>query len=106
MNLCYFSRLTHEQFNILTSKVVSLFPNEYPGTYYVPAVKKSESKSGRPVLAKGKLVDKCKNLLHSCADVIPRKRKSANNEELHTNKKLSLENLDGINMKNIIICFL
>lgn len=71
----YSSRLTHEQYNVLAAKIVGLFPSEYSGTYYVPAIRKAISKSGRPILAKGKLVDKCKNLLHNCADVIPSKRK-------------------------------
>lgn len=90
-----FSRLRHEEFNIITSKIVSLFPSEYPGTYYVPAVKKRDSKIGRPILAKGKLVDKCKNLLHSCADVIPRRRKRSLEEEQTVAPKFNLDELCG-----------
>lgn len=56
-------RLTHSDYNILTSKIITLFPKECAGTYYVPAIRKKNSPINRPVVAKGKLVDKVRNLL-------------------------------------------
>ena len=59
----YFSRLSHLEYNILTSKIIALFPNENPLTYYVAAIKKADSRTKKHIAAKGKLVDKIKNLL-------------------------------------------
>lgn len=33
--------MTHSDYNILTSKIISLFHRECSGTYYVPAISKS-----------------------------------------------------------------
>jgi hypothetical protein len=41
---------------------------ECSSTYYIPAVPKNESLIGRPLMAKGKLVDKCKNMLYKSDD--------------------------------------
>ncbi|CAH0559341.1 unnamed protein product [Brassicogethes aeneus] len=56
-------RLTHENYNLITSKIITLFPRECASTYYVPAISKRHSISNRPIIAKGRLVDKCRNLL-------------------------------------------
>ncbi|KAK4886435.1 hypothetical protein RN001_002706 [Aquatica leii] len=40
-------RLSHEEYNIITAKIVSLFPSETSSTYYVPAIKKTNSHTGR-----------------------------------------------------------
>ncbi|CAG9765739.1 unnamed protein product [Ceutorhynchus assimilis] len=37
---------------------------ECPSTYYIPAIPKRHSNVGKPILAKGRLVDKVRNLLH------------------------------------------
>lgn len=68
------SRLTPEDYNIITSKIICLFPTESPSTYYVPAIKKSDSVHGKSILARGKLVDKSRNLLSSCGSTVVRKR--------------------------------
>ncbi|KAK9674814.1 hypothetical protein QE152_g40834, partial [Popillia japonica] len=57
-------RLKHEDYNILTSLIITLFPKENSLTYYTPPTKKSCSSNGRHIRAKGKLVDKAKNLLY------------------------------------------
>lgn len=76
-NLFYcFSCLTPDDYNILSAKIISVFPIECCGTYYVPAVRKKDSIAGKPILARGKLVDKCRNLLHACGPVIVRKKSS------------------------------
>ncbi|KAJ8930809.1 hypothetical protein NQ314_016341 [Rhamnusium bicolor] len=70
------SRLKNDDYNILTAKIITLFPTETVGTYYVHPIKKSNSPTGRPLFARGKLVDKRRNLLHKCGDVfLIRKRK-------------------------------
>lgn len=73
LSIC--SRLKFEEYNIITSKIISLFPNETSFTYFVPAIKKSESNIGRPILAKGKLVNKVRNVLFISPDSVPCKRK-------------------------------
>uniref|UniRef100_A0A1Y1LUZ3 SAM domain-containing protein n=1 Tax=Photinus pyralis TaxID=7054 RepID=A0A1Y1LUZ3_PHOPY len=71
-------RLTPEDYNVLASKIITLFPKETASTYYVPAIRKRDSITRKPILARGKLVDKCRNLLHDCGpSVIIRKRKSS-----------------------------
>ncbi|XP_071629473.1 uncharacterized protein [Temnothorax longispinosus] len=78
-------RLTHSQFQLITSKILSLFPNECGSTYYIPAVPKNLSPTGRPVMARGKLVDKCRNMLYTSDDIqYVRKRKcqSENSDEV------------------------
>lgn len=87
------SRLCHEDYNLLASKIVALFPTEVTATYYVPSIKKNESITGKPILAKGKLVDKCRNLLHCCNDVVPvmRKRKNSQLPSEEKNKRLKPE---------------
>lgn len=53
-----------------------MFPNESMGTYYVPAIKKCESPLNKSIMAKGKLVDKVRNLVRVCDEASPlRKRK-------------------------------
>lgn len=97
--LLFYSRLAHQQYNIITSKIIALFPNECPGSFYVPAVRKCDSPIGRPILAKGKLVDKCKNLIQACGDAVPKQRKRKfDNKETHQAKssKFDFDSLDGM----------
>lgn len=56
-------RLTHSDYNVLVAKIVTLFPMETVGTYYVPAISKKNSITNKPQVAKGRLVDKIRNLL-------------------------------------------
>lgn len=78
INLFYSSRLKHPEYNILTSKIISLFPNESASTYYVPAIRKADSTNRKHILARGKLVDKTKNLIFLSGE---RRRKSTPEEE-------------------------
>lgn len=73
----FYSRLRHDEYNKIGAKIVDLFPKEALGTYYVPPIKKHDSLTGKSTLAKGKLVDKVRNLIHKCQEAVPkRKRKS------------------------------
>lgn len=46
------------------------------GTYYVAPVKKKDSIHGKPIVARGKLVDKAKNVLYKSGEGVPlRERK-------------------------------
>lgn len=69
---------------------MSLFPSECSATYYVPAIKKINSHTGRPILARGKLVDKCRNLIYKCfAEVSKKRRRSTTTDS--DNKKSKTE---------------
>ncbi|XP_029158411.1 uncharacterized protein LOC114930728 [Nylanderia fulva] len=69
-------RLTHFQFELITSKILNLFPNECRSTYYIPAIPKNESPTNKAVMARGKLIDKCRNMLYTSNDKLyVRKRK-------------------------------
>ncbi|KAK4886725.1 hypothetical protein RN001_002996 [Aquatica leii] len=90
-------RLNHEEYNIITSKIIGLFPSESAGVYYIPAVKKINSPTGRSLLAKGKLVDKCRNLLHNCADVVIQKLRKSNSDEVEIlSKKRTIDITDEL----------
>lgn len=49
----------------------------------MPAIKKKNSITGKPILARGKLVDKCRNLLHTFGPVKIEKKRQ-NEEELNS----------------------
>ncbi|XP_074032341.1 uncharacterized protein isoform X2 [Leptinotarsa decemlineata] len=73
-------RLSHDEYTILAAKIVQLFPTETTGIYYIPAIKKRHSVTGKSIVAKGRLVDKCRNIIYKCDDAITlksRKRKSS-----------------------------
>lgn len=75
-----------------------MFPKECLGTYYVPAVKKSESVSNKSILAKGKLVDKVRNLIHKCDEAQPkRKRFKQNEDERNSNSLATISASDIVN---------
>lgn len=57
------TKMRHTDYNILTAKIISLFPKECAGTYYVPAISKRHSVTNKPIISRGKLVDKVRNLL-------------------------------------------
>lgn len=77
MDLLNFSRLRKEEYNSLAAKIITLFPTEMVGTYYVPPMKKSSSPFGRPIMAKGKLVNQVKNIIFRSGDT----NKREHNEE-------------------------
>lgn len=52
-----------------------MFPTESIGTYYIPAIRKADSPCKRSVMAKGKLVDKVRNIVHKCEEATPRRKK-------------------------------
>ncbi|KAG5896705.1 hypothetical protein JTB14_002549 [Gonioctena quinquepunctata] len=77
-------RLSHDEYIILASKIVQLFPTKTTGIYYVPAIKKCHSVTGKSIVAKGPLVDKCRNIIYKCDDAVTlesRKRKSWNSTQ-------------------------
>lgn len=94
--MLFFSRINHEEYNIITSKIIALFPTENAGIYFVPPVKKRDSISGKPGFAKGKLVDKIRNTLFKSGE---RKRKFTGKENAdHSTPKKSknLAELQGL----------
>lgn len=62
-------RLTHSDYNVLTAKIITLFPMETAGIYYVPAISKKNSITNKPQVAKGRLVDKIRNLLRLSREI-------------------------------------
>ncbi|CAG9855336.1 unnamed protein product [Phyllotreta striolata] len=68
-------RFNHDEYTILSAKIIQLFPTEVTATYYVQSIAKRNSASGKHVLAKGRLVDKCRNLIFNCGEAVPLKRK-------------------------------
>ncbi|XP_031351954.1 uncharacterized protein LOC116177194 [Photinus pyralis] len=69
------NRLRHEEYNKITAKIITLFPTETMGIYYVPAVRKNASLTGKPTPARGKLVDKVKNMVFNFDEATPKRRK-------------------------------
>lgn len=53
----------NDDFDHVAKKVATLFPNEIAETYYVDPVKKSASRDNKPGRAKGKLIDKYRNII-------------------------------------------
>lgn len=51
-------------------KIVDEFPTEISSTYYIPYISKTNSANGRCTYAKGRLVDKIRNLLHLSGDTV------------------------------------
>lgn len=56
--------LTQEDFLILANKINNIFPKEYIATYYVAPICKTMSSKNVHEKARGKLVDKQRNLLY------------------------------------------
>ncbi|KAL4718864.1 hypothetical protein ACJJTC_011323 [Scirpophaga incertulas] len=56
------SKITYEDYNFLAAKIITLFPKEAIGTYFAHPIKKRDSLNGRSIVARGKLVDKVRNL--------------------------------------------
>lgn len=66
--------MKHEDYNIITAKIITLFPTEATQTYYIPSIRKNDSFNRRSIVARGKLVDKARNLIHK-SGLSTRKRK-------------------------------
>ncbi|KAG5900544.1 hypothetical protein JTB14_022851 [Gonioctena quinquepunctata] len=57
-------RLKHEDYILITAKIITLCPTEATQTYYIPSVRKKDSFNQNSIAARGKLVDKARNLIH------------------------------------------
>lgn len=55
--------MNYVSYSKLTEKIQNLFPNESPRTYYIKPIRKNKSSTGKSIRARGKLVDKVRNLL-------------------------------------------
>ncbi|KAL4710274.1 hypothetical protein ACJJTC_003554 [Scirpophaga incertulas] len=62
-------RLSYEDYNILTGKIITLFPKETAGTYFTRPIKKKFSTTGKSIPARGKLIDKVRNFLFQSRDI-------------------------------------
>lgn len=58
-----FRFLSNASWDVLSDKIVELFPYEEKTSYYIPPVKKFQSKFNKSGIARGKLPDKYKNEL-------------------------------------------
>ncbi|KAG5892754.1 hypothetical protein JTB14_027018 [Gonioctena quinquepunctata] len=67
-------RLKHADYNIIRAKIIKLFPTEATQTYYIPSVRKKDSFNRNSIAARGKLMNKARNLIHK-SGVSTRKRK-------------------------------
>lgn len=53
--------MKNEDFQHIAEAIVKDFPTEAVATYYIPAIPKKLSRVGKPVISRGKLVDKYRN---------------------------------------------
>lgn len=83
-----FSRLRQEEFNILGSKIIGLFPTETLGVYYCPPIKKSENPFKKSVMAKGKLVNQMRNILFRSGDTVARRSEKRKIEDLEGDRRV------------------
>lgn len=60
--LLHHSHLIPTDFEILSEKIVELFPTETKSTYYIPRIPATNTPSKTAINAKGKLIDKYRNL--------------------------------------------
>lgn len=67
--------MKHDQYLLLSEKIINLFPQEAKATYYIPYISRRNSGSDKGVFAKGRLVDKVRNILYRSGDTVPHKRK-------------------------------
>lgn len=59
-----YGKLTSAELRFLSEKIQNLFPGEFEHTYFVAPIKKCDSSRNISEKAKGKLVDKQRNLLY------------------------------------------
>lgn len=59
-------------------KIKDLFPNEAAPIYFIGSIRKQESPTGKTIIAKGKLIDKAKNLIYQGGYAKPTKKRKAN----------------------------
>jgi len=78
--MLFFSRLTDKNYQTIVAKIKKLFPNEPATIYYIAAIRKQDSPTGKSIIAKGKLIDKAKNLIYQGGYArLTKKRKATNN---------------------------
>lgn len=90
-----FSRLTHDQYNIICAKILNLFPNETAQTYYYSG----ERVNNLAVQAKGKLVYKAHNILYHTPDksyVRKRKKPLTSDSDNSSKNIINTEETEGI----------
>lgn len=78
----WFYRLTNEDFENLTEKICNTFPNESESTYYIPYIPKEKTLDQKPVAAKGKLIDKYRNMKRALNDITKVKECNAADDSL------------------------
>lgn len=69
-----------------------MFPKENAGTYFIHPVRKGQSPTGKPVVSKGKLVDKVRNLLFKYGE---RKRPSTTGTDSDASSKTARTDTAG-----------
>ncbi|XP_011858271.1 PREDICTED: uncharacterized protein LOC105555840 [Vollenhovia emeryi] len=99
LNIEPFRRLTNDDFDSISNDIIEVFPKEVKETYYIPPIRKCNSKDNRCSVARGKLVDKYKNKITflRTAGILPRCRIRKgfcenNVEELNSADLIWLEN--------------
>ncbi|KAK9674911.1 hypothetical protein QE152_g40770, partial [Popillia japonica] len=75
-------RLKQEQYGVITNKIIQLFPEEVGATYYSPYVPKRSNGGGKCVLAKGRLVDKVRNILFRSGDTVSHRKRKINETDV------------------------
>ncbi|CAG9764339.1 unnamed protein product [Ceutorhynchus assimilis] len=59
-----FEKMDHAQFDLLAENLAKLFPTEKKSTYFIPPIKKKDSRRKKSERARGKLVEKYRNKRH------------------------------------------
>ena len=79
--------------------MVLLFPIEPMGVYYCPPIKKSYSPFHKPVMAKGKLVNHCRNILFRSGDTHKQRKRAYEDDDEDSSfgivPKQSKDSLEG-----------
>ncbi|XP_024886663.1 uncharacterized protein LOC112464100, partial [Temnothorax curvispinosus] len=89
-------RLTEKDYQSIVAKIKNLFPNEPATVYYIASIRKQDSPTGKTIAARGKLLDKAKNLIYQGGYARPtKKRKATENIEIPTKQKIDLSTNDS-----------
>lgn len=81
----FFRVLTNNDIEIIATKISDLFPNEISETYYVPPTKLLSHGNIRVSIARGKLIDKHRNLLRElrkCGHLVKNKNPSKSKKNI------------------------
>lgn len=101
-----FSRLTKQNYQLIVKKIKDLFPNEPATVYYIGAIRKQESPTGKTIIAKGKLIDKAKNLIHRDSYARPTKKRKATEETIEILTKQKIGKIRIKERKEIYILYI